>query len=73
MKSLTALVTGSSRGIGRGIAIELAKKGINVAITYVKNRVEAEHVCQKIKSMGVNSIAIQMNSDSRKSIKNPIS
>jgi NAD(P)-dependent dehydrogenase (short-subunit alcohol dehydrogenase family) len=73
MKSLTALVTGSSRGIGSGIAIELAKKGISVAITYVKNRVEAEHVCQKIKSMGVNSIAIQMNSDSRKSIKNAIS
>jgi len=72
MKTLTALVTGGSRGIGRGIAIELAKKMINVAITYVNNRVEAELVCQEIKSMGVNSIVIQMNSSSRKSIKNAI-
>ena len=72
MRNLTALVTGSSRGIGRGIAIELAKNGINVAITYVKNRVAAELVCKKVKSMGVNSIVIQMNSDSRKSIKNAI-
>lgn len=72
MKSLTALVTGGSRGIGRGIAIELAKKGVNVVITYVKNKVEAEHACQEIKSIGVNSIIIQMNSGNRKSIKNAI-
>jgi len=72
MKDLSALVTGGSRGIGKGIARELAKKGINVAITYVKNRVEAELVCQDLKSMGINSLAIQMNYDSRKSIKNAI-
>jgi NAD(P)-dependent dehydrogenase (short-subunit alcohol dehydrogenase family) len=70
MKNYSALVTGGSRGIGKSIAEELAKNGTNVAITYLKNKVEAELVCQDLKLIGVNSIAIQMNSDSRKSIKN---
>ena len=32
-----ALITGSSRGIGRGIALKLAENGVNVAINYVQN------------------------------------
>ena len=42
-----ALVTGSSRGIGRGIALELARIGFSVAINYASNRAAAEE-CKKL-------------------------
>lgn len=49
MKDLVALVTGSSRGIGRSIAIELAKVGINVVINYKTHEKEAREVVSYIK------------------------
>ena len=45
----TALVTGSSRGLGRAIAIELAKNGANVVVNYNKNEKEALEVVDEIK------------------------
>jgi 3-oxoacyl-[acyl-carrier protein] reductase len=42
MPSPIALVTGASRGIGRGIAIALARAGHSVAINYASNRDAAE-------------------------------
>jgi NAD(P)-dependent dehydrogenase (short-subunit alcohol dehydrogenase family) len=48
-QSLIALVTGASRGIGRGIAIALARAGYSVAINFVANReaaAECEQLCQ---------------------------
>ena len=44
MKDLVALVTGSSRGIGKSIAIEFAKVGINVVINYNKSEKEAREL-----------------------------
>jgi NAD(P)-dependent dehydrogenase (short-subunit alcohol dehydrogenase family) len=46
-----ALVTGSSRGLGRGIALELARRGLSVAVHYAKNRAAAEETaaaCQAV-------------------------
>lgn len=48
LKNKTALVTGSSRGIGKGIAIELAKEGVNVLIN-VRNYEEVEQTVNEIK------------------------
>ena len=47
-----ALVTGSSRGIGKGIAIELARSGASVIINYLNNKAAAEHVQEEIESFG---------------------
>jgi 3-oxoacyl-[acyl-carrier protein] reductase len=47
-----ALVTGSSRGIGRAIALELGEMGADVCVNYAKNQEEALKVASKIKSMG---------------------
>ena len=54
-----ALVTGGSRGIGRAIALFLAKEGANVAINYAGNREKAEEVVKEIEALGVKAIAIQ--------------
>ena len=54
-----ALVTGGSRGIGRGIALCLAKQGADVAINYRSNTEEAEKVVAEIKVLGRDSFSIQ--------------
>ena len=58
VKRHVALVTGASRGIGRAIAVKLAEAGIDVAIGYEKNRVEAEDVVQRINALGRRAVAI---------------
>lgn len=54
-----ALVTGASRGIGKAIAIELAKSNINIAINYYKDEKEAVGAVDEIKKLGVESIAVK--------------
>lgn len=56
-----ALVTGSSRGIGRAIALELAKHGANVAVNYAGSQEKAEEVVAEIKQLGRQAFAIQAN------------
>ena len=54
-----ALVTGASRGIGKAIALELAKSKINIVINYNKDEKEAANVAEGIKKFGVASIAVK--------------
>lgn len=56
-----ALVTGASRGIGREIALTLAKKGANVAVNFSGNRDKANEVVTEIEQMGSKAVAIQAN------------
>ena len=49
----TALVTGGSRGIGKACAIELAKAGCNVAITYAGNEAKALETIKELEELGV--------------------
>ena len=59
LKDKVAIVTGSSRGIGRGIAERLAQDGAAVVINYSGNEQEAHEVVKAIESMGGKSVAIQ--------------
>lgn len=52
-----AIVTGGSRGIGRSVALCLAKLGANVAVNYVKNSEAAEEVVREIKALGADAAA----------------
>lgn len=54
-----ALVTGSSRGIGRGIALELAREGWDVCINYIQHQEAAEAVVSEIRALGQNALAVQ--------------
>lgn len=56
-----ALVTGASRGIGREIALELARNGANVVVNFAGNVEKANEVVEEIKGLGRESIAIQAN------------
>ncbi|MEH7222526.1 3-oxoacyl-[acyl-carrier-protein] reductase [Bacillus sp. JJ1566] len=56
-----ALVTGASRGIGRTIAIELAKAGAKVAVNYSGSEQKANEVVDEIKALGQEAFAIQAN------------
>lgn len=54
-----ALVTGASRGIGRGIALQLAREGWDVCVNYIQQREAAEAVAAQIRSIGQNAMAYQ--------------
>ena len=54
-----ALVTGASRGIGRGCAIEIGRAGANVAINYHSHADEAEEVAKEIRGFGGKAIVLQ--------------
>ena len=54
-----ALVTGGSRGIGRGIALELARRGAAVAVNYVHSAEAAAEVVGEIEAGGGRGVALQ--------------
>ncbi|MGM7681734.1 3-oxoacyl-[acyl-carrier-protein] reductase [Cytobacillus sp. Hm23] len=54
-----ALVTGASRGIGRAIALELAKQGANVVVNFAGSEARANEVVDEIKALGSEAVAIQ--------------
>ncbi|MGJ7910649.1 3-oxoacyl-[acyl-carrier-protein] reductase [Neobacillus sp. LXY-1] len=56
-----ALVTGASRGIGREIALELARLGANVAVNYSGSEAKSNEVVDEIKAMGKEAFAVKCN------------
>lgn len=56
-----ALVTGSSRGLGKNMALALAKTGLDVVVTYNSRSDEADKVVQQIQSLGRRAFALQLN------------
>lgn len=59
LKDKVAVVTGSSRGIGRAIAIEFAEEGANVVVNYTKNAEAAEEVAKIIREKGREALIVQ--------------
>jgi NAD(P)-dependent dehydrogenase (short-subunit alcohol dehydrogenase family) len=60
-KSKIAVVTGGSRGLGRDMVLNLAKKGNNVIFTYHSNKVEADKLVLEVLSLGQKAIAYQLD------------
>jgi 3-oxoacyl-[acyl-carrier protein] reductase len=59
IKGRIALVTGGSRGIGRAIAVGLAKAGADVAVNYLAREKEAQKVCEIVNVHGCRAVAVQ--------------
>ncbi|MUK89948.1 3-oxoacyl-[acyl-carrier-protein] reductase [Ornithinibacillus sp. L9] len=69
LKGKSALVTGASRGIGRAIALELARQGANVAVNYAGSEAKAQAVVEEIEQLGVNAFKIQADVSDESSVK----
>lgn len=63
LEGRVALVTGSSRGVGRAIALGLAADGADVAINYRRNVDEAEAVVEEVRALGRKAVAYQASID----------
>ena len=59
LKGKIALVTGASRGIGRGIAEIFAEEGADVAVNYVSSPAKAEDVAEYVRSKGRKAITVK--------------
>jgi len=67
-----AIVTGGSRGIGRAIAIELAKEGANVIINYVSDKESARSAENEVKKYGVESYIMKADVGERNQVQDMV-
>lgn len=70
LKNKTAIITGSSRGLGKKTAIALAKQGANVVVNYNSNESEALSTVNEILSDGGNAIAIKADVSKSEDVNN---
>ena len=69
----TALVTGASRGIGRAIAVELAREGAKVAINYTTSDAKAKEVAEEIVNLGGTGILCKADVANPKEVRAMVS
>jgi len=61
MESKIALVTGGSRGLGKDMALSLAKRGMDIIITYQSKQAEAEKVVEEISQLNQKAMAMHFD------------
>jgi NAD(P)-dependent dehydrogenase (short-subunit alcohol dehydrogenase family) len=69
LESKSALVTGASKGIGKSIAIELARRGADVAVNYFSDAPGAEATVHEIETVGRKGMAIQADAGNSSGVK----
>ncbi|WP_062353202.1 enoyl-[acyl-carrier-protein] reductase FabL [Bacillus kwashiorkori] len=70
MTNKVALVTGSSRGIGRAAAIRLAKAGYDIVINYARSKSKAMETAQEIEKLGRKTLVVKANVGDVEKVKN---
>ncbi len=61
LQGKVALVTGSSRGIGKAIALRFAESGVNLVVNYIRHRSDAEETARHIEGYGVKCMVVKAN------------
>jgi 3-oxoacyl-[acyl-carrier protein] reductase len=61
LRNRVALVTGGSRGIGRGIAVRLAQDGARVGIAYRSNKIAAQQTLRQLQATGIECVAVEID------------
>ncbi len=61
LKGKVALITGSSRGIGKAIALLLADNGVHIVVNYVRHRAEAEKTAKLVEARGAKCLVVKAN------------
>ena len=61
LRNRVALITGGTRGIGRGIALKLAKDGARVALGYRANKMAAQNTLRQLHAAGADCVAVEAN------------
>jgi len=69
LEQKTAVITGASSGIGRGIALAFAKEGAEVVVNYNQSKEKAEQLVQEITASGGSAKAIQADISNRQDIE----
>ncbi len=69
LKDKIALVTGSSRGVGRAVALAFAKEGAKVVVNYSSSEKAAMEVVDKIKEMGSDAIAVKADVSKKEDVE----
>lgn len=64
-----ALITGGSRGIGRGISLRLARGGVKIVVNYYQNENAAQETLDQIRSLGVEGISIRADVSKKDEVK----
>jgi 3-oxoacyl-[acyl-carrier protein] reductase len=59
LRQRCALITGGTRGIGKGIALSLAREGVRIAISYRTNKSAAQNTLRQIQSLGAECFAVE--------------
>jgi 3-oxoacyl-[acyl-carrier protein] reductase len=72
LQGKVALVTGASRGIGRAIALELARQGAKVAVNYAGSEAKANEVVAEILEMGGEAFAVQADVSKAEAVDNMV-
>ncbi len=64
-----AVITGSGRGIGRAIALELARRGANIAVNYFRHRTEAEQTAAEIEALGARAVVVRAHAGDAEAVR----
>ena len=73
LKDKIALITGSSRGVGKAVALGMAKEGAKVVVNYTSNEKAANEVVDAVEDMGSKAISVKADVASKEDVENLVS